>query len=171
MVKAEGNGSIRECGPLERQNKVDGDKPPTNLRLGRSAPRRHRKCKFLVAVRENYFLAAFFTADVAATGFATALAATGFATAAFFAAFGAVALGAEVLGAAALTAPFLASLGFLVGGATFLVAFFLTAFSITGLALAIFLEALPPKIPFQPSEYFSFVPTRVIVTESPFNQN
>ena len=30
--KAQGNGSIRECRPLVRQNKVGGDKPPTNLK-------------------------------------------------------------------------------------------------------------------------------------------
>ncbi len=129
---------------------------------------------------DNYFLAAFFTADFAATGFAAALVATGFAIAAFFAVFGADAFGAAVFGAATFNAEalgaaalptFLASSGFLVAGATFLVTFFWTAFSVTGVALDSFLEALPPKIPLQPSEYFSFVPTRVIVTESPFNQN
>jgi hypothetical protein len=37
--------------------------------------------------------------------------------------------------------------------------------------LVAFFVVLPPKIPSQPSAYFSFVPTRVIVTESPSNQN
>ncbi len=109
-----------------------------------------------------FFLATFLTADFAATGFAATLVGAGFAATAFFAALGAV----------ALVAVFVTTTGFLVAGATVLAAFFLMAFwDVTGLSLAAFLEALPPKIPFQPSEYFSLVPTRVIVTESPFNPN
>ena len=122
-----------------------------------------------------FFLPAFLTADFAATGFATALAGVGFAATAVFTALGAGlvgALGAVDLGAVDLGAVFLASTCFLVAGADALAAFFLTAFwVVTGPSLAAFLEALPPKIPFQPSEYFSLVPTRVIVTESPFHPN
>lgn len=57
-------------------------------------------------------------------------------------------------------------------GAAFLPALFFTAFFAAGaaasLVLATFFAALPPKIPSQPEEYFSLVPTRVIVTETPF---
>ena len=117
-----------------------------------------------------FFLTAFLTADFAATGFETALAGRGFASTAFFTALGAGLVGAlDVLD---LGVVFLTSTCFLVAGAEDLAAFFLTAFwDVTGSSLAVFLEALPPKIPFQPSEYFSLVPTRVIVTESPFHPN
>ena len=117
-----------------------------------------------------FFLPAFLTADFAATGFATALAGVGLAATAVFAALGAGLV--DAFGAVDLGAVFFASTGFLVAGAAVLAAFFLTAFwVVTGPSLAAFLEALPPKIPFQPSEYFSLVPTRVIVTESPFHPN
>lgn len=113
-----------------------------------------------------FFLTAFLTADFAAT----ALAGVGFAATAVFAAFGAGLV--DALGEVDLGAVFFASTAFLVAGAAVLAAFFLTAFwVVTGPSLAAFLEALPPKIPFQPSEYFSLVPTRVIVTESPFYPN
>ena len=113
-----------------------------------------------------FFLAAFLTAGFVATGLAEALAGAGFGATALFADLVAT-LAAVVFGAV-----FLASTGFWVAGVAVLAAFFLTDFWVAnGPSLAAFLEALPPKIPFQPSEYFSFVPTRVIVTESPFNPN
>ena len=134
-------------------------------------------------VSDYFFLAAFLTAVFAGTVLAVVLAGIDFTATSFFAGLGAVAFGAAAgfgaaafgaadFGAAALGAVFLTSAGFFVAGATDLVALFLTAFSVAaGVSLATFFEALPPKIPAQPSEYFSFVPTRVIVTESPFNQN
>ncbi len=120
-----------------------------------------------LSVSDYFFLAAFLTAVFTGAVLAVVLAGIDlagidFTAASFFAGLGATALG-DV---------FLTSVGFFVAGATDLVALFLTAVSVaTGVSLATFLEALPPKIPSQPSEYFSFVPTRVIVTESPFNQN
>lgn len=54
--------------------------------------------------------------------------------------------------------------------ALFLTAFFAAGLAAAGLAFATFLEALPPKIPSQPLEYFSLVPTRVIVTKITFEQ-
>ena len=57
-------------------------------------------------------------------------------------------------------------------GAAFLPALFFTAFFAEAegavVTLATFFVVFPPKIPSQPEEYFSLVPTRVIVTESPF---
>ncbi len=85
-----------------------------------------------------------------------------FAATAFFAAFGAADFFATTGLAAGATG--------LAAGADFLAALFLTlmAFPVaTEPALAVDLGALPPKIPTHPSEYFSLVPTRVIVTESP----
>ncbi len=109
-------------------------------------------------------MAAFLTTDLAATGL-EALVTVGFAATAFFAA-----LGATVLDATALAAGFLASAFGVVVTAAF-AGLFLTAFAVgAGVALVAFFAALPPKIPFQPSEYFSFVPTRVIVTESPLTE-
>ena len=68
----------------------------------------------------------------------------------------------------ALGADFFTSATFLVGAASALAGLFLLGFeAAAGVGLAVFLDALPPKILSQPSEYFSFVPTRVIVTESP----
>ena len=82
-----------------------------------------------------------------------------------------VGFAATALIATALGAAFLAT-GFGVAAATALAGLFLADFSgEAGVAFAAFFAGLPPKIPFQPSEYFSFVPTRVIVTESPFNRN
>ena len=94
-------------------------------------------------------------------GFAAALAGPDFAATAFFAAdFGATF-------AAGFATGFFASAG-LAAGVADLAALFLTAFPVvTELAFAVALDALPPKIPTHPSEYFSLVPTRVIVTESP----
>lgn len=116
----------------------------------------------------NYFFAAFLTAALGAADLtATALDATGFAAA--------LATGfMEGAFLAALGATFFASTTFLAGAASAFGAFFLTAFdAVAGAALdgGVFLDPLPPKIPCQPSEYFSFVPTRVIVTKSPSNQN
>ncbi|MFY8202551.1 MAG: hypothetical protein ACOVLE_17890 [Pirellula staleyi] len=54
--------------------------------------------------------------------------------------------------------------------ALFLAAFFAVGLAAASLAFAPFLEALPPKIPSQPLEYFSLVPTRVIVTKITFEQ-
>jgi hypothetical protein len=49
----------------------------------------------------------------------------------------------------------------------FLAAFF-ADFGPAALAEATFADFFPPNTPSQPEEYFSFVPTRVIVTETPF---
>ena len=107
----------------------------------------------LHSLLENHFFFAAFFAGAAGL----ALVATGFLAAAF--------------GATALAVVFLAGAAFFAAGATAAGAFFLTAFStLPGLALEAFVVVLPPKIPFQPSAYFSFVPTRVIVTESPSNR-
>ena len=118
-------------------------------------------------------MAAFLTTDFSAAGL-PALVATGFAATAFFTALGAAgfaATAATAFVATALGAAFLAST-FGAGAATAFAEVFLVAFPVeAGVALVAFFAALPPKIPFQPSEYFSFVPTRVIVTESPFKQN
>lgn len=119
------------------------------------------RLRSVVSSSSYFFLAAFFTADFAgATGFA--LVATGFTAAVFLA----------VLRATAFAEVFFEGADFLAAGATAAGAFFLTAFSaVDGLALVAFFVVLPPKIPSQPPAYFSFVPTRVIVTESPFNRN
>ena len=123
-------------------------------------------------------MAAFLTTDFSVVGLtalvATGFTATGFTATAFFTALGAAgfaATEATAFVATALGAAFLAST-FGAGAATAFAEVFLVAFPAeTGVALVAFFAALPPKIPFQPSEYFSFVPTRVIVTESPFDRN
>ncbi len=85
--------------------------------------------------------------------------------------FAATALVATDLGATFLAAAFGVAV-FGVATANALAGLFLADFSgDAGVAFAAFFDGLPPKIPFQPSEYFSFVPTRVIVTESPFHRN
>lgn len=73
---------------------------------------------------------------------------------------------------AAFFAAFLAAFfGAALTAALFFTAFFSVGLAASGLAFATFLEVLPPKIPSQPAEYFSLVPTRVIVTKSPLNKN
>lgn len=73
--------------------------------------------------------------------------------------------------AAFLVAFLAAFFGAALAAALFLTAFFSVGLAATALGFATFLEVLPPKIPSQPEEYFSLVPTRVIVTKSPLNKN
>ena len=125
-----------------------------------------------MSASDYFFFAAFLTAALTGAVLAADLTGIDFTATSFFAGFGGATFGAAAFGTPALGAAFLTSAGFFVAGPTDLVALFLIAFSVAaGISLATFFEALPPKIPFQPSEYFSFVPTRVIVTKSPFNQN
>ena len=103
------------------------------------------------------FFAAFLTTDLAEVCFAFTFAETVFLVAVFF---------------VALVAAFFSWPAFFLGAATgFAMLATVSFLEAVELDLADFFEDEPPKIPSHPSEYFSFVPTRVIVTESPSNKN